>query len=108
MIADIALGHDHFYHFTSWAPDRELNPQYDGIPDVERFGLIIIHPSKSNPAGPPCVGGITFDGEVQRRLNMPDRALWQVESWEPLTISPSLLCFCGDHGWIRNGRWEPC
>lgn len=100
------LGHDHIANFTSWAPDRDLNPQYDGIPDVERFGLTVTHPHKVT--GKPCAGGITFDGEVQRRLNMPDRALWRVESWEPLTVSPSLLCMCGDHGFIRNGRWEPC
>lgn len=35
---------------------------------------------------------------------------WQVEDWNPetFTVSPSLLCrHCGDHGFIRNGRWEP-
>jgi hypothetical protein len=54
------------------------------------------------------------------RAVMPARALWQVQTWEPLTISPSLLCKmprfgpdnkaipgteCGDHGFIRGGRW---
>ena len=28
-------------------------------------------------------------------------------STDPLTISPSLLCRCGDHGFIREGRWIP-
>lgn len=32
---------------------------------------------------------------------------WQVESVDPVTIAPSLLCPCGHHGFIRNGRWEP-
>lgn len=36
----------------------------------------------------------------------PNRPLWQVESWDPLTLSPSILCDCGNHGFIRNGRWE--
>lgn len=33
---------------------------------------------------------------------------WEVQSEEPLTLSPSLACRnCGHHGYIRNGRWEP-
>lgn len=35
---------------------------------------------------------------------------WKVESWEPLTLSPSLLCMrkeCGTHGFIREGKWVP-
>ena len=29
-------------------------------------------------------------------------------SLEPLTLSPSVLCQCGAHGYIRNGQWQPC
>lgn len=33
---------------------------------------------------------------------------WQVESRNPLTLSPSLLCtICGRHGFIREDRWVP-
>ena len=33
---------------------------------------------------------------------------WKVESLDPLTISPSLLCrVCGHHGFIRDGKWIP-
>jgi hypothetical protein len=36
------------------------------------------------------------------------RAYWTVESEEPLTLSPSLLCTaCNDHGWVRDGAWVP-
>lgn len=101
------LGHEHYAYFTAWAPDRDLNPQYEGIEDVECFGLTIEHPSKSTP-GQKCVSGITFDTPTARRLKVRENGLWQVESWDPLTVSPSLLCMCGDHGFIRSGRWEPC
>jgi hypothetical protein len=31
---------------------------------------------------------------------------WQLVSREPLHIEPSVLCrACGDHGWIRDGKW---
>lgn len=44
-----------------------------------------------------CVGGISFGGDG-----------WTLESKEPLTVSPSLLCgSCGSHGFIRNGAWVP-
>ncbi|MDB5822149.1 MAG: hypothetical protein JWR21_853 [Herminiimonas sp.] len=34
-------------------------------------------------------------------------ATWKVEQTEPLTLSPSILCrACGDHGFIRGGKWE--
>lgn len=99
------LGHDHSYKFTSWNPDRELNPQFADLPDVPKFGLIVRHLTAD---GQNCMGGVTFDGEVQRRL-VPEQARWQVVSLEPATleISPSLLCHCGDHGYIRGGRWVP-
>lgn len=36
------------------------------------------------------------------------RRLWTIDQLEPLTLSPSLLCTaCGDHGFVREGRWVP-
>lgn len=33
---------------------------------------------------------------------------WTVETEDPLTLSPSILCpECGHHGFIRAGRWVP-
>lgn len=96
------LGSDHMLKIIGWSPDRDLNPQFDGIPDEPRAVGIIDH---LNPSGEPCSGGVTFDTPTMRQVR-PETALWQVESWDPLTISPSVLCSCGDHGFIRNGRWE--
>lgn len=101
----IDLGHDHYLTFDSWCPDRELNPQYKDYPDVQRWGATIEHPNMQNPEQK-HMGGLIFHGEVQDKIS--PYAKWDVESWEPLTISPSVLCSCGDHGFVRNGRWEPC
>lgn len=31
---------------------------------------------------------------------------WTLESTDPLTVNPSLLCrLCGHHGFIRGGKW---
>jgi hypothetical protein len=33
---------------------------------------------------------------------------WTLEKLDPITISPSLLrTDCGDHGFIREGKWVP-
>lgn len=32
-----------------------------------------------------------------------------IVSVNPVTVSPSIACSdCGLHGFIRDGRWEPC
>jgi hypothetical protein len=100
------LGSGHVLTFHAWSPDRALNPQFEGIPDVERYGATISH---RTPDGRECMGGVTFAGASQRALDSRPgaraQATWTVESWEPLTLSPSILCHCGDHGYIRDGRW---
>jgi hypothetical protein len=49
-------------------------------------------------------GAIHFDNDVGR-LACPSGPWWHADSWEPLSLSPSLLCTCGDHGFIREGKW---
>lgn len=100
---DIDLGDGHKLWFTAHKPNRELNPGYADIPDTDRWGAIVSHGE--------CYSGITFRGEAQALLAargvFSDHALWDVLSWQPLTLAPSLLCrLCGDHGFIRAGRWE--
>lgn len=98
---DLDLGDDHWLSFTQWKPDRALNPQYGHLPDDDRIGGIIRH---KKPDGAWCEGSIWFDSQVTREVfGTHDR--WQVSSWEPLTCSPSFLCHCGDHGFIREGKW---
>lgn len=75
-----------------------------GTRNGERVGLLERH---ATPDGEECTGSVAFDmpGAEEWR---PGGPFWHVESWEPLTISPSVLCrTCGNHGFIRNGRWVP-
>jgi len=117
---DLDLGHDHYLKFTHWAPDDLPSnhkwlgiPEGESLPVVDRWGAMIRHGE--------CESGIQFDGEWQRKVHELSVAAaqkmghelsryiaWTIESWEPLTISPSLLCLrCQDHGHIKNGRWVP-
>ncbi len=88
---DIDIGGGHRIAFT----------ESDGQP----YGIVDFH---NKPDGTECWGGsIMFD--LPQNAHVPDRAKWQVESMDPLTLSPSLLCtLCGSHGYIREGRWVAC
>lgn len=108
-VGDFDLGDGHSFSFTSWNPDDSIpsNAERFGAPapNVEKAGAIVYH---SKPDGSPCWGHIYFDQPELRRFpeSFSDAHMWQVQSWDPLTISPSLLCHtCGDHGFVRNGKW---
>ncbi len=66
----------------------------------EYCGAIFEHPSASTETGR-CSGAIWFKGQGNGH---PE---WQVQSEQPLTLTPSLLCHCGYHGWITAGKWQP-
>jgi hypothetical protein len=60
------------------------------------------------PDGKDCHGFISFRGGAWANTfkDNPEHQAWDVQSWEPLTLTPSLLCrACGDHGHITNGKW---
>lgn len=89
---DLDLGHDHYLQWQT----------YEG----RRAGALIEHPAGGKdhqPAGSYCAGGISWVPGF-RSANP-----WTIEGEadEHLTVSPSVLCSCGDHGFIRDGKWVP-
>lgn len=53
-----------------------------------------------------CGGFVAFDTPEAREVTTEQAPKWDVQSWDPLTIHPSLLCrSCKSHGWIQHGRW---
>lgn len=85
------LGDDHTLKYAN----------YEG---QDRVGANIAH---KRPDGADCVGWIAFAGRAWANSFSPGAiATWAVESDDPLTLSPSILCRgCGDHGYVRNGKW---
>jgi len=79
------IGHGHWLRRQVW--------------QGEPSGVLDIHMKAD---GRLCFGGARWAG--------PDdgHAKWKLVSVEPLHIEPSLACRgCGDHGWIRDGKWVP-
>jgi hypothetical protein len=72
---------------------------------TEPYGSMWYHLDRRVPeTGKCCFGSFAW------RSPSPEYkwALWQLESLDPLTISPSLLCLsCEAHGFIRNSMWIP-
>lgn len=87
---DIDLGDDHLLAFA----------EYEG----ERSGASVWHRKAD---GSICAGWIAFEGRAwARSFTGNPIATWKIEQEDPLTLSPSLLCrACGDHGFVRGGRW---
>jgi hypothetical protein len=94
--------------FYGWHPDRTIQDpawleRFGHLPDVEKHGMSFNHARPDN--GARCGGYVTFDSEVARTA-FAGTSKWTVESWEPMTLSPSILCrSCGRHGFIRQGKW---
>lgn len=61
-------------------------------------GALFVHRDKRNPSEV-CIGGFQWNGGG----NGPD---WTLVSMQPLHVEPSIHCItCGEHGWIREGKW---
>lgn len=73
--------------------------------DEPRVGGNVMHPPVEGKCGGD--GWISFEGRAwAREFQGGLIPVWKIESEEPLTLSPSILCrACGDHGHIRNGKW---
>lgn len=88
----IDLGDNHTIEFTSYKDD-------------DRAGAIVTH---LTPEGKLCESYITMRGRAwdAEFKNNPPIASWELVSDNPVTLSPSLACrACGDHGFIREGKW---
>lgn len=105
---EIDLGDGHWLRYSAWNPDIDLNPKYAHLKDMIRdqpvIGAIVRHVCKTETGM--HEGAVHFKTEVTDAIPSFGPS-WTVEAWEPLTISPSLVssCPCGNHGFIRQGKW---
>jgi hypothetical protein len=95
------LGDGFSWTFFVWSPDRDLNPQYKDVPDIDPAGVLIWRDGE-------VVAGPWFDlPAVRQRHQGP---VWQVVSLDPLHLEPSIQMYDNQgapsfHGFIRDGRW---
>ena len=86
------LGHGVTLTFTAWK-------------EYERAGFLQEH-DRSDGGGRCWSGGMFELPGVQEAF--PEHVRWTVVEFDPLTLEPSLLCrLCGNHGFVRDGRWIP-
>ena len=103
---DLDLGSGYRLQWFQWSPDRDIPSnaeRYAGVADVPRAGVLLL---KQIDGEWRTIGAMQFDLPETRAIPGFSHPAWQVESWEPLTLSPSILCRkTGDHGFIREGKW---
>lgn len=109
----LCLGLDHWLSFLQWAPDFSIETNRARWAHLEQLiaeqpvvGAIVIHRCRTETGY--HKGAIHFRTPVTAHWDPKHAAhCWDVESWQPLTLAPSLLsrCPCNDHGFIRGGLW---
>lgn len=100
---DIDLGNDHWLQFMGHGGEGVTNTATgEPVPYTEKYGASVLHRCAKTESGWD-EGFVTFDTPAAADNASPK---WTVDSWDPLTLSPSLLQGgCGDHGFIRQGKW---
>lgn len=91
VLGDLSGGYDRLIDHghgveTAWYPDGSVGVRHT-CDRGEKRGTLIVAP----------------------RLVLDEAGGHTIVSRDPVTVTPSVGCFdCGLHGFIRNGRWEPC
>jgi len=108
----IEIGDGHAYKFFEWSPDMSI-PENAGrfghlsvlMREWPIAGAIVRHPCRTETGL--HEGVISFRTPLTEAHPKGFRPTWEVKSWEPLHVEPSLLshCPCKDHGFIRGDRW---
>ena len=87
---DVDLGDGHWLQWT----------EYDG----KRCGGIIRHIDPKSESGM-CAGSFWTDNRYNEACGTK-HPIWTLTGTEEVpTLAPSFLCHCGDHGFVRNGKW---
>lgn len=89
---------------------HEIVPRDNVMPEGARGPVCMIDIHRHATTGEWCGGYVNFD--VPESQAAASRPRWQLLNAElaSLHMEPSLLCSpdkggCGDHGFIRDGRW---
>jgi uncharacterized protein DUF6527 len=104
---DLGSGHSFMFVGCQEGSEGDYTPAPFVLEGHDRIvGIIENHPSLLT--GESCPGGVMFCASKHDQKRK--RPIWSVQSLDPLTISPSVLCVkdkggCGMHGFIRDGRW---
>lgn len=105
----IDLGSGHSFQYVT---GHEQQTPYsvttaDGVTHENLIGIIEWHLDLDERE---CGGSVLFAGYARTRPDGTKGPEWQVNSLDPLDLSPSIHCHpdsggCGSHGYIREGRW---
>lgn len=99
-------GYEHVFHidadhYGQWL-DRRHSPEDEHGNPIAPDAAVLLYDWHWDPRAQRWHGGaVLINGRGSSRLGH------DLVSINPLTFSPSWLCDCGDHGWVRDGKWVP-
>jgi hypothetical protein len=83
---------------------RNADGTMAGGPTEHLSGFVVAHDRPGQRGEPRCEGAINVDPDLE------SKARWTMTGTlegGDLTISPSILCGDGHHGFVRAGKWVP-
>lgn len=95
------------YHDCPASRWTQLGPEVGMRWHTDRARLLLRHLEPAT--GAECHALILVDSPEGLALRDAEGggSPWHVETWDPLTLSPSIACSCGWHGFVREGQWVP-
>ena len=104
-----------------WPDHINVSYLWDGAIDVGTPGLrmLKVRPEHQAEWGRYLwehVHRIVYEGDAAEMVGMADEFIvvapritkHTIVSDDPLTVTPSLLCSCGLHGYVTDGVWRSC
>lgn len=75
--------------------DHLIRIMYEDDTEQKVSALVLVHPHKQDP------------NQVCQGFADVGPGEWEIVERDPITIHPSFVCNdCGDHGIVRNGKWN--
>lgn len=101
---DIDLGDDHYLRWSIYEGER-----CGGIISHKKTAALLAK-QRTEADVPEAVDEFCYAAFTIKNSNFdrvyPGRTIWEFNNdFDKPTLTPSFLCHCGDHGFVRAGKW---
>jgi hypothetical protein len=102
---DVDLGDGHTLTWTNYEGER-VGGIIRHTKSPELMANQLAHAGSPEHVFPWCDGAFWIRGNKFTAKHRDAAPQWDMTgTFECPTLSPSFLCHCGDHGFVRNGKW---
>lgn len=103
---DLDLGDGHYLDWSTYQGETCGGIISHTRTEQQKQELLQKYPDHPEWANGLCQGAFTIRGSKWHLGERLTGASWTLSgSYKQPTLSPSFRCHCGDHGFIREGKW---